>query len=67
MSDGLMSEINLEPHKHSVEVWLQDEVMFYANYRCHSGWHHLNAGCDPYPKGEGTSIMISDFISADRG
>ncbi|KAG2144548.1 hypothetical protein DEU56DRAFT_870337 [Suillus clintonianus] len=67
MSDGLTSEINLEPHECPVEVWLQDEVTFYANDRRHSGWYHLNAGSDPRPKGEGISIMISDFISADRG
>ncbi|KAG2130252.1 hypothetical protein DEU56DRAFT_914882 [Suillus clintonianus] len=67
MSDGLTSEINLEPHERPVEVWLQDEVTFYANDRRHSGWYHLNAGSDPRPKGEGISIMISNFISADRG
>ncbi|KAG1853122.1 hypothetical protein F4604DRAFT_1512820, partial [Suillus subluteus] len=43
-----------------------DEITFYANDRHHSGWKHVDAGSDPCPKGEGTSIMISNFVSADE-
>lgn len=46
---------------------MQDECTFYANDRRHSGWKHLDAGSDPHLKGEGTSLMVSDFVSADRG
>jgi hypothetical protein len=67
MNDGLTSKICLEPQERPVEIWLQDESTFYANDRRHSGWKHIDAGSDPRPKGEGTSIMISDFVSADRG
>ncbi|KAG0703460.1 hypothetical protein DFH29DRAFT_803494 [Suillus ampliporus] len=67
MNDGLTSEISLELQERPVEIWLQDESTFYANDRRHSGWKHIDAGSDPRPKGEGTSVMISDFVSADRG
>ncbi|KIJ58494.1 hypothetical protein HYDPIDRAFT_178060 [Hydnomerulius pinastri MD-312] len=65
--DGITSNLTLSPGKRQVEEWFHDEVTFYANDRRHSGWKHIDAGSDPRPKGEGASIMVSDFISADRG
>ena len=63
--DGITSKLTLSPGQRRVEEWFHDEVTFYANDRCHSGWIHIDAGSDPRPKGEGTSIMVSDFVSAD--
>ncbi|KAG1831979.1 hypothetical protein F4604DRAFT_1510798, partial [Suillus subluteus] len=61
ISDVLTSKISLKPQECRIKIWLQDEITFYANDRRHSGWKHVDAGSDPHPKGEGTSIMISDF------
>jgi hypothetical protein len=65
--DGITSKLTLSPGQCRVEEWFHDEVTFYANDRRHSGWIHIDAGSDPCPKGEGTSIMVSDFVSADQG
>ncbi|KAF8834175.1 hypothetical protein BDN67DRAFT_992719 [Paxillus ammoniavirescens] len=65
--DGITSKLTLSPGERQVEQWFHDEVTFYANDWCHSVWIHIDAGSDPCPKGEGTSIMVSDFVSADQG
>jgi hypothetical protein len=48
-----------------VIVWFHDESIFYAHDRRKRGWYHKNASPKPYAKGEGASLMIADFISAD--
>lgn len=65
--DGVTLEHTVSPGERPVEEWYHDEVTFYANDRRHSGWKYINAGSDPRPKGEGASIMVSNFVSADRG
>lgn len=50
-----------------VIVWFHDESVFYAHDRRKKGWHHKDASPKPYAKGEGASLMIADFISADFG
>ncbi|KAJ8584318.1 hypothetical protein M405DRAFT_866319 [Rhizopogon salebrosus TDB-379] len=67
LKDGITSESSLPPGERHVEAWFQDEVTFYANDRRHSGWKQLDASADPRPKGEGVSMMVSDFISASHG
>ncbi|KAG2046831.1 hypothetical protein BDR06DRAFT_992017 [Suillus hirtellus] len=48
-------------------VWFHDESTFYANDRRKSRWVHKNTSTTPYAKGEGASLMVADFISADHG
>ncbi|KAH7904621.1 hypothetical protein BJ138DRAFT_1106667 [Hygrophoropsis aurantiaca] len=50
-----------------VVLWFHDESTFYANDRRKQRWVHEKEGAALYPKGEGASIMVSDFISADYG
>ena len=50
-----------------VIVWFHDESVFYAHDRRKKGWYHKDASARPYAKGEGASLMIADFISADFG
>ena len=50
-----------------VVAWFHDESIFYANDRRKKGWFHKDAGAKPYAKGEGASLMIADFVSADFG
>ncbi|KAF9441985.1 hypothetical protein P691DRAFT_798812 [Macrolepiota fuliginosa MF-IS2] len=48
-------------------VWHHDESTFYANDCCHKCWVHKNQTAKPYAKGEGVSMMVADFVSADHG
>jgi len=50
-----------------VIAWFHDESVFYAHDRRRKGWYHKDASTKPYAKGEGASLMIADFISADFG
>ncbi|KIK72661.1 hypothetical protein PAXRUDRAFT_21729 [Paxillus rubicundulus Ve08.2h10] len=48
-------------------VWFHDESTFYAHDRRKKRWVHIDEKAVPQPKGEGTSLMVADFISADYG
>ena len=50
-----------------VIAWFHDESVFYAHDRRKKGWYHKDASAKPYAKGEGASLMIADFVSADFG
>ena len=47
--------------------WYHDKSIFYANDCRQSRWVHKSTSAMPYTKGEGHSIMVVDFISADYG
>lgn len=55
-----------QPMRHTV-IWWHDESTFYANDRRDVFWVHKDEKAVPRPKGEGTSLMVSDFFSADYG
>ena len=46
-------------------LWFHDESIFYANDRQRKTWYHKDAPAKPYTKGEGASLMIADFVSAE--
>lgn len=50
-----------------VIAWFHDESVFYAHDRRKKGWYHKDATAKPYAKGEGQSLMVADFVSADFG
>jgi hypothetical protein len=50
-----------------VITWHHDEVIFYVHDCRGKGWHHKNEAAKPYAKGDGVSLMIADFCSADFG
>ena len=50
-----------------VIVWFHDESVFYAHDCQKKGWYHKDASAKPYAKGEGMSLMVADFVSADFG
>jgi hypothetical protein len=66
--DGL-EEANDEPRPHTqrVVLWFHDESTFYANDRRKVYWVHKDETAKPHPKGEGASLMVADFVSADYG
>jgi hypothetical protein len=50
-----------------VITWFHDESVFYAHDRRRKGWYLKDAPAKPYAKGEGASLMVADFVSADFG
>ncbi|KAG2030862.1 hypothetical protein BDR03DRAFT_936542 [Suillus americanus] len=55
------------PHTQRVVLWFYDESTFYTNDRRKVYWVHGNETAKPRPKGEGASLMVADFVSADYG
>ncbi|THG92559.1 hypothetical protein EW026_g8379 [Hermanssonia centrifuga] len=67
-NDG--KEIIDESRSHTerpVVVWYHDESTFYAHDQRQSRWVREGEAPTPYAKGEGHSLMVADFVSADYG
>ncbi|KAJ3777374.1 hypothetical protein FB446DRAFT_762401 [Lentinula raphanica] len=54
-------------HRLRVILWFHDESIFYAHDRRRKCWYHKDALPKPYRKGEGASLMVLDFVSAEFG
>jgi hypothetical protein len=50
-----------------VVIWYHDESIFYAHDPHRKAWRHKDVLIKPYIKGEGISLMVADFVSADFG
>ncbi|KAE9389761.1 hypothetical protein BT96DRAFT_754884, partial [Gymnopus androsaceus JB14] len=50
-----------------IVIWYHDESIFYAHDRRRRAWYHKDGPIKPYRKGEGLSLMIVDFVSAEFG
>ncbi|KAJ6464252.1 hypothetical protein C8R47DRAFT_933222, partial [Mycena vitilis] len=50
-----------------VVVWFHDESIFYAHDRRRKTWYHKDSPASPYAKGEGSSLMVADFVSSKYG
>jgi hypothetical protein len=48
-------------------IWWHDKSTFYANDQRKVYWVHKDQKVTPQAKGEGASIMVADFVSADYG
>ncbi|KAF9517067.1 hypothetical protein BS47DRAFT_1371507 [Hydnum rufescens UP504] len=48
-------------------VWTHNESTFYAHDHWKHHWVHSKETAKPIQKGEGASLMVSDFCSADYG
>jgi len=57
----------VEPMTRRVVIWYHDESTFYANDRRRKRWVHISETAKPYKKGEGASLMVADFFSAEYG
>ena len=55
------------PEGRPVVVWVHDESIFYANDRRTVRWVHKSETATLRAKGEGASLMVADFVSADYG
>ncbi|KIK76705.1 hypothetical protein PAXRUDRAFT_169069 [Paxillus rubicundulus Ve08.2h10] len=67
--DGLeeMDDKAPRPQNRQVVIWYHNESTFYANDRRKVYWVHTSETAKPRQKGEGASIMVVDFVSADYG
>jgi hypothetical protein len=69
--DGMeeLTNIQISPqlHNHHMVVWWHDESTFYTNDQQKTYWVHKDEKAVPQPKGEGISLMVADFVSADYG
>lgn len=50
-----------------IQLVTHDESTFAADDRCKTIWQHSSHATNPEQKGEGTSIMVSDFLSLEWG
>jgi hypothetical protein len=55
------------PRDQRTVMWFHDESTFYANDRRKKRWCHITETAVPRPKGEGASLMVTHFVSADYG
>lgn len=60
------STVDLQNGRFPLILVTHDESTFYANDRRKTGWYHPDASV-PQPKGEGQSIMVSDFLTPNWG
>lgn len=58
--------VDLQSGRYPLILVTHDESTFYANDRRKTRWHHPDA-ITPQPKGEGQSIMVSDFLTPEWG
>jgi hypothetical protein len=66
--DGLQEITSSEDRRDPYTViWWHDESTFYAHDRRKVYWVHKDETAVPRPKGEGASLMVADFVSADYG
>lgn len=55
------------PRAPRIVIWWHDESIFYAHDRRKICWVHCEDSAKPYAKGEGQSLMVAHFVSADYG
>lgn len=65
--DGNESVFGEHPQPQWIVVWFHDESTFYAHDRRNKRWVHSTEKAVPRKKGEGASLMVADFVSADYG
>jgi hypothetical protein len=56
-----------QPQNCRTVVWYHDESTFYAHDRRKVHWVHKDEKPVPRQKGDGASLMVADFVSADYG
>ncbi|KZV69533.1 hypothetical protein PENSPDRAFT_608568 [Peniophora sp. CONT] len=65
-NNGVLEARGAPPTRWTV-IWYHDESTFYANDRRLVRWVHTGEKPVPRAKGEGASLMVADFVSADYG
>ena len=61
----------MEDGQYQPRFWLilvtHDESVFYQNDFCKTHWIASTSKATPLPKGDGQSIMVSDFLTSEWG
>ena len=65
--DGVEEMVSKQSPRRKTVIWWHDKSVFYTNDRQEVYWVHENDTANLKSKGEGLSIMVSDFVSADYG
>ncbi|TDL26508.1 hypothetical protein BD410DRAFT_881969 [Rickenella mellea] len=60
------TDVDIAAGKHPLILVTHDESTFYANDRRKTKWEHADS-MRPEPKGEGASLMVSDFLTTKWG
>jgi len=55
-----------DPHFRLIPI-THDKSTFYQNNQCNTAWTHSSDKPTPKPKGDGQSIMVSDFLTSEWG
>jgi len=58
---------DLKGHPFCLILMTHDESTFYANNEQKTHWYHESEAPMPVKKGEGASIMTSDFLTSEWG
>lgn len=62
-----IEEMTTGSHTPKTVFWFHNESTFYANDRREVFWVHGSEEPIPKTKGEGATLMVADFVSADYG
>ena len=65
--NGTEEEVGEWPQPQWVVVWFHDESTFYVNDHWKKRWVHKSEKAVPCAKGEGASLMVANFVSANYG
>ena len=65
--DTTAGDLDTQPYNKKIVVWFHDKSTFYANDHHKKWWCHVMETAAPKPKGEGLSLMVAHFVSADYG
>ncbi|KAF8168413.1 hypothetical protein B0H34DRAFT_685340, partial [Crassisporium funariophilum] len=62
-----LPEFGPHPSNHRAIVWFHNGTIFYAHDWQKRLWIYKDIPAKPYAKGDGASLMIAHYISADFG
>lgn len=62
-----MANAATTPNIQHAVVWYHNKLVFYVNDQQEMHWVGENKTPVPQPKGEGASLMVANFVSADYG
>ena len=65
--DADLEELAHGPEMCHTFIWNHDKLTYYANNWCKICWVHWGKQAILYAKGEGVTLMVVDFVSANYG
>jgi len=65
--DGKEETHDVDQQLRRLTIWFHDESTFYAHDQRKRHWVHNSETAVPRAKGEGVSLMVANFVSANYG